>query len=492
MQIMKNIQHTINWPKLSVCILVCLSLSIASCEDFLEENPQDRVAQSNFYTTAQDAEAAVNSIYAYLGSYSTGSTAGIYHSTFWVTMGLASDEMVNNQLGTLWNDELSNFAYNAENAALLEIWQMHYKTIYLANIAIERIPAISMDQTQQSRLVNEAKFLRGLMYFNLVRMFGRVPLLVNEINPLNPEAAEVEAIYAQIIQDLTDAEALPTDGNIQEGRATQGAAKALLAKVYLTIEDYQKASAKALEVINSGTYSLWEDFADVYKLANRGGKEAIFSVGFGDGGGAISFWEVGQFNVRLLPAELTRARAIVNNTHGWQVATQDLYNSFSDEDERKAVTFMTELLDDNGNVINLSKIHIQKFWDSEADPTAGGSSADYPVIRYSDVLLIYAEAQAALNNFEEANRYLNMVRNRANLPDVDISDGAAFREAVLLERRREFVAEGHRWFDLVRTGELEEKVQQAKGITVDGIYNIFPIPQRERNVNPNLPQNTGY
>ncbi|WP_224997901.1 RagB/SusD family nutrient uptake outer membrane protein [Cesiribacter sp. SM1] len=489
---MKNIHYTINWSKLSVCFLICLSLSIASCEDFLEENPQDRVAQSNFYTTAQDAEAAVNSIYAYLGSYSTGSTAGIYHSTFWVTIGLASDELVNNQLGTLWNDELSNFAYNSENASLLEIWQMHYKTIYLANIAIERIPAISMDPTLQSRLVNEAKFLRGLMYFNLVRMFGSVPLLVNEVNPLNPEAAEVEAIYAQIIQDLTDAEALPADGNIQEGRATQGAARALLAKVYLTIEDYQNASAKALEVINSGTYSLWEDFADVYKLANRGGKEAIFSVGFGDGGGAISFWEVGQFNVRLLPAELTRARANVNNTHGWQVATQDLYNSFSDEDERKAVTFMTELLDDNGNVINLSKVHIQKFWDSEADPTAGGSSADFPVIRYSDVLLIYAEAQAALNNFEEANRYLNMVRNRANLPDVDINNGAAFREAVLQERRKEFVAEGHRWFDLVRMGELEEKVQQAKGITVDGIYNIFPIPQRERNVNPNLPQNTGY
>ncbi|AHM62230.1 RagB/SusD domain-containing protein [Flammeovirgaceae bacterium 311] len=489
---MKNMQHTINWPKISICILVCLSLSIASCEDFLEENPKDRVAQSNFYTTAQDAEAAVNSIYGFLGSYSTGNTAGIYHSTFWITIGLASDEMVNNQLGTLWNDELGTFAYNAENANLLEIWQMHYKTIYLANIAIDRIPAISLDQTLRDRLVNEAKFLRGLMYYNLVRMFGRVPLLVSEVSPLNPEAAEVDAIYAQIIQDLTDAEALPTDGNIQEGRATQGAAKALLAKVYLTREDYQNASAKALEVINSGTYELWDNFADAFRLVNRGGKEAIFSVGFGDGGGAISFWEVGQFNVRLLPAELTRYRANVNNTHGWQVATQDLYNSFSDEDERKAVTFMTELLDDGGNVVTLSKVHIQKFWDSPADPTAGGSNADFPVIRYSDVLLVYAEAQAALNNFDEANRYLNMVRNRANLDDVNITSRDAFMEAVLLERRKEFVAEGHRWFDLVRMGQLEEKVQQAKGINVNGIYNIFPIPQRERNVNPNLPQNTGY
>ncbi|EMR00656.1 RagB/SusD family nutrient uptake outer membrane protein [Cesiribacter andamanensis] len=480
------------WPSLTAFLLLGLGLGLSSCEDFLEEDPQDRIAQSNFYATAQDAESAVNAIYAYLGSYSAGNTAGIYHSTFWITVGLASDEMINNQLGTLWNDELGTFSHNAENANALEIWQMHYKVIYLANIAIDRIPLINMDPTLRDRLVNEAKFLRGLMYFNLVRMYGRVPLLVSENSPLFPEAASPEAIYGQIIQDLTAAEALPPDGSIQEGRATRGAAKALLAKVYLTQGNFPLASAKALEVINSGTYALWEDFADVFKLSSRGGKEAIFSVGFGDADGAIIFWEVGQFNVRLLPAELSRHRAAVSNTHGWQVATPDLYNSFSDEDERKAVTFMTELVADNGNVIPLSRIHIQKFWDSVADPTAGGSYNDFPVIRYADVLLIYAEAKAEEGDFTTANLYLNRVRNRAGLADVEITGIAAFREAILEERRKEFVAEGHRWFDLVRMNKLEEKVQQAKGLPVDPAYYLFPIPQRERNVNPNLPQNTGY
>src|SRR5690606_8964181 len=291
-------------------------LILASCEGFLEEDPKDRVAQNNFYLNAQDAEAAVNSVYAYLGSYSTGSTAGIYHSTFWVTVGLASDEMDNNQLGTFWNDELSTFSHNAENPNMREIWEMHYKTIFLANIAIDRIPLISMDETLRSRLVNEAKFLRGLLYFNLVRMYGQVPLLLSEESPLYPEASGTDDIYAQIIQDLKDAENLPEKGSIENGRATKGAAKSLLAKVYLTTGDYENASTKALEVINSGTYELWENFSEVFKLSSRNGKEAVFSVGFGDAAGAISFWEAGQFNVRLLPAELSRVRAAVSNTHG--------------------------------------------------------------------------------------------------------------------------------------------------------------------------------
>lgn len=473
-------------------LLIVPVLIFASCEGFLEEDPKDRVAQSNFYLNAQDAESAVNSIYAYLGSYSTGSTAGIYHSTFWITVGLASDEMDNNQLGTFWNDELGTFSHNAENPNMQEIWQMHYKTIYLANIAIERIPSITMDETSKSRLVNEAKFLRGLLYFNLVRMYGQIPLLLNEENPLYPEVSEPNEIYAQIIQDLIDAENLPEKGSIENGRATKGAVKSLLAKVYLTMEEHENAAAKALEVINSGTYELWEDFSEVFKLSSRNGKEAVFSIGFGDADGAISFWEAGQFNVRLLPAQLSRSRAAVSNTHGWQIPTIDLYNAFTANDQRRAVTFMTEIEADNGDVVTLDRPHIQKYWDSEADPTAGGSSNDFPVIRYAEVLLIYAEAQAALGDLISANQYLNRVRTRAGLGEANYTNKEELEAAILLERRKEFVAEGHRWFDLVRVGKLEEEVEKSKGISVSPIYNIFPIPQRERNVNPSLPQNTGY
>ncbi|WP_143962798.1 RagB/SusD family nutrient uptake outer membrane protein [Litoribacter populi] len=475
-----------------IAILGLLVICLFSCEGFLEENPNDRVAQSNFYVNAQDAEFAVNAVYAYLGSYSSGSTAGIYHSRLWFTQGLASDEMDNNQLGRFENDELAIIGYNAENSTVLQIWEIHYKTIFLANIAIERIALIDMDETLKSRFINESKFLRGLLYFNLVRMFGDVPLILSEDSPLYPESSPEEEVYAQIISDLTAAENLPEKGDIQLGRATQGAAKALLAKVYLTRGDYQNASAKAQEVVNSGTYELWDDFSEVFKLSSRGGRESVFSVGFGDGDGAISFWEVGQFNVRLLPLELTRHRAAVSNTHGWQLPTIDLFNSYSEDDARKDVTFMTDFVADNGNVIELERPHIHKYWDSEADPTAGGSYNDFQVIRFSEVLLILAEAEAQLGNFATANQNLNRVRTRAGLAEVNIVDSESFIEAILLERRKEFVAEGHRWFDLVRLNKLEEKVESAKGVVVNPIYYKFPIPQRERNTNPNLTQNPGY
>ena len=486
-----------NFLKFSKKIFIwsLLVAGVTSCsKDFLEEDPQSRVATSNYYSTDQDAISAVNSIYAYLGAYdaSRGNTAGVYHSTFWVTQGLASDEMNNNQLGTPQFDQLATFSYNADNAALLEIWQIHYKAIYLANIAIARIPGIDMDVTLKNRLVNEAKFLRGLLYFNLVRMFGNIPLVVTEDAPLNPPAASPEEVYGQIVKDLSDAQALPKDGDITEGRATSGAAKSILSKVYLRMGEFQKASDLAKEVIQSNQYSLWNDFSDTFKLASRGGKEAIFSVGFGDGNGSISFWEVGQFNVRLLPAELSAQVDGISNTQGWQVATPDLYNSFSENDERKDATFMTSITKTDGTVINLNKIYIDKYWDRQADPTAGGSVNDFPVIRYADLLLIYAEAQAELGNFSEADKYLNKVRNRADLPDIAPSNLNDFVDALLLDRRREFVAEGKRWFDLTRLGKLEEKVQEAKGITVQPQYSLFPIPQRERDVNPNLPQNPGY
>ncbi len=486
--------NTIQIHSSRVLLGILMLLISTSCSDFLEEDPENLVSTSNYYSTEQDAIAAVNSIYAYLGSYdaSRGNTAGVYHSTFWITQGLASDEMLNNQLGTPQYDQLATFSHNADNAAILEIWQIHYKTIYLANIAIDRIPGIDMDPTLQTRLINEAKFLRGLLYFNMVRMFGEIPLVVSEDAPLNPEAAAVPEIYDQIIVDLTDAESLPADGSIQEGRATSGAAKGVLAKVYLRLGEFQAASDKAKEVIDSGQYDLWDDFDEAFDISSRGGQEAVFSVGFGDGGGAISFWEVGQFNVRLLPAALSREIDDVSNTQGWQIAVPDLYNAYDDTDERQEATFMTSFTSSEGTLVNLDNIYIDKYWDREADPTAGGSFNDFPVLRYSDVLLVYAEAQARLGNFSEASDYLNMVRERAGLDDVSVSSIDEFIDVLLSERRKEFVAEGMRWFDLTRLGRLEQAVQEAKNINVDSQYYLFPIPQRERDVNPNLPQNQGY
>jgi hypothetical protein len=485
----------------TIAVLLLFFSILPSCKKFLEEDPKSLVTVANFYKTQEDAIAAVNAIYGYLNSTSTGSTAGVYHSTFWVIAGLTSDEMQNNQFGTPDLDQLATFTHSPQNNSLLETWQMHYKTITIANIAIERIPGISMDATLRARLVNEAKFLRGLMYFDLVRMFGDVPLLTKEVEDLKPARTAASAVYDLIISDLTDAEALPAsypDGN-GKGRATSGAAKAILAKVYLTKKEYDKAAAKALEVINSNQYQLWDDFADVFKLSSRNGKEAIFSVEFGDGGGAISFWEVGQFNVRLLPRELSEEG--VQNAQGWQIPTLHLYNSYEADDRRRAVTFVTEVHNANSTITQI-RPYIQKYWDRVAEPTANGSFNDFPVIRYADILLIYAEAANELGNSTAAHEYINKVRKRARfngttylnvLPDYVGLTKDEFRAAVLKERRMEFVAEGQRWFDLARTGTLQTLVPLAKpGVVPQDKHYLFPIPQRERDLNENLSQNTGY
>lgn len=470
----------------------------SSCSKFLEEDPKGVVGITNYYTTPEDAISAVNSIYAYLNSTSTGSTAGVYHSSFWVTMGLSSDELLNQQPFQPALDQLATFTYGPENTTLQEIWTMHYKAITLANIAIGRIPGIEMNDSLKTRLLGEAHFLRGLLYFNLVRMFGEIPMVLLETEPLTPPVSKPEDIYAQILRDLEAAEVLPESYPIGNGRgrATKGAALALEAKVYLTLKNWEMAAEKSHAVIISQDYELWDDFADVFKLSSRGGKEAIFSVGFGDAGGKIIFWEAGQFLVRLLPPELSEEG--VQNAQGWQVPTQQLYNSYDIDDRRRAVTFITEIHKQDGSTLTI-RPYIQKYWDRIAEPNGNASSNDFPVIRYSDVLLMYAEASNELNDPAEAHKYINMVRKRARfdgavyrnaVPDYVNLSKEDFRKAVLKERRLEFVAEGQRWFDLVRTNTLEQLVPLAKpGVTPAAKHYLFPIPQNERDVNNNLGQN---
>jgi hypothetical protein len=483
--------------------LALLLICTVSCKKFLQENPKNVVSNTNYYTTQADAISAVNSIYAYLNSTSTGSTAGVYHSSFWVTAGLSSDEMLNQQLASPDLDQLANFTYSSQNATLQEIWTMHYKAITIANIAIGRIPGISMDTALRSRLVGEARFLRGLLYFNLIRMYGHIPMVLLETEPLTPTVAPTAAVYTQILSDLAAAEnVLPYSyppGN-GRGRATKGAAMAIEAKVFLTLQQWQSAADKAMAVINSQQYALWDNFADVFKLSSRGGKEAIFSVGFGDANGAISFWEVGQFNVRLLPPDLSQEG--VQNAQGWQVPTLQLYNSYDPQDNRRAVTFITQIRRQDGSVYTI-RPYIQKYWDTVAEPTGNGSANDFPVIRYADVLLMYAEASNELGHAADAHTYINMVRKRARfngttypagaVPDYTGLNQADMRAALINERRLEFVAEGQRWFDLVRTNTLAQLVPLAKpGVTPAAKNVLFPIPQSEIDLNKNLTQNTGY
>jgi starch-binding outer membrane protein, SusD/RagB family len=475
-------------------LVTILAVLAPSCKDFLEENPKHLIATSNYYKTEQDALSAVNAIYGHLNSQSFDTFGGVYHSTFWVTMGLAADEMSNNQAAQPALDQLSTFTYGPDNAAIYDVWKQHYKAITLANIAIERLPPIIMDETLKARLLNEAKFLRALLYFDLVRMFGKIPLQLTEIVSLTPEIAEVADIYAQIISDLTEAENLPIEQTDGRGRATSGAAKALLAKVYLTLKNYPKAIEKTQAVIDMGIYSLWDDFRDIYKIQNRGLKEAVFSVGFGDAGGKITFWEVSQFHVRLLPPALTNA-GITSNTLGWQVPTTALATAYETGDERGPATVFNSFNETVGGTtynVTFDKHYFRKYWDVTVpgEFQAKESNQDYPLLRYADVLLMHAEGLNEAGQTPLAHDFLNMVRNRSGLDDLSGLSQEQFRDVLLRERRLEFAAEGHRWFDLVRMGKLESVVPMAKpGVTPQSRHYLFPIPLREIQLNTNLQQN---
>lgn len=490
-----------------ILFFALVAASILACKNLLDEDPKDQVFVDNFFQTENDAIAAVNSIYGILNSTSTAPTfGGVYHSSYWVAVGLASDEMENRLAGATELDQLATFTHRPVNSTMYDIWRNAYKGISNANFAIGGIPAVKMDETLKNRLLGEARFLRGMLYFDLVRLFGDIPLVLNLDAEITPRRAATVDVYAQIISDLQFAsqnlpDSYPADNGL--GRATNGAATGLLAKVYLTQGDWQKCIDQCNTIINSGKYGLYSDFAEAFRIPNENGKETLFGIGFGTAGNSISFWEVGQFNVRLLPRKLSGQIPGVN-AQGWQVATQNLYDSYDPQDRRREVTLLTTINNLDGTTTTVEP-HIQKYWDRISEPSAGNTDHDFPYLRYADVLLMKAEALNELNNGPNTDAYgaVNQVRKRARfngttelpvLPDLQGLSYQEFKDALLLERRHEFVAEGQRWFDLVRFKQLEALVPIAKpNVQPQAFHYLFPIPQGEIDLNPNLlPQNPGY
>ncbi len=492
----------------TTALLLSLALPVNwACQGLLEEDPKDQVFVENFFQTDNDAVAAVNSIYAILNSTSSAPTfGGAYHSSYWVTAGLASDEMENRLAGAVDLDQLETFTHRPVNANLYDFWALAYKGISNANFALDGIPKVPLAPSRRDQLLGEARFLRGMLYFDLVRWFGDVPLLLSLNEDLKPARTPAADVYRQVVEDLRFAQDHlpvsypPNDGL---GRATSGAAAGLLAKVYLQVGEWQSCIDQCDRVINSGRYGLYPDFAEAFRIPNENGLETLFGIGFGTANNSISFWEVGQFNVRLLPRQLSGAIPGVN-AQGWQVATQDLYDSFDPQDRRREVTLLTRIENQDGTVTTVEP-HIQKYWDRIHEPQAGNTDHDFPYLRYSDILLVKAEAINERNNGPDAEAYeaINQVRRRARfdgtqerpiLPDLSGLSYDAFKEALLLERRHEFTAEGQRWFDLVRFGKLATRVPVAKpGVQPEPYHRLFPIPQNEIDLNQNLlPQNEGY
>lgn len=479
--------------KIMLPVVMILMVAAISCTKELEQEPH-QIYYDNYYQTEDDAITAVNAVYDVLGAVNQ------YSSYLWLIQDISSDDC--NARPTL-NDpnlhEFNNYTIKTTNNYLGEIWKGSYLGISRANVVLEKVPGIDMDTAVQSRLLGEARFLRALFYFNLVRLFGDVPLVTVPVSPdLTPEEiypfrAPVQDVYARIIDDLNvAAEKLPAKypNTNDKGRATQGAAWGLLSKVYLTLQDWENARANAYKVIESNQYALHADYTDNFKEAKKNGIESVFEVQF--------YRKVTSENSQMVISGLPSIPGLFTAGVEIMLPTEDLLESFDTNDYRYEATFFDEYWTYTFDP------HIWKYWDQDAyKPSAtSASGANFMMMRYSEVLLIYAEAlnEASGGPTAEAYDAVNQVRARARngnpvaLPDLTGLNQDEFRKAVLNERRHEFVNEGQRWYDLVRTGTLIESVKRAKGDQANPTeFNyLFPIPQRERDINKNLTQNPGY
>ncbi|WP_293944146.1 MULTISPECIES: RagB/SusD family nutrient uptake outer membrane protein [unclassified Sphingobacterium] len=486
---MKKIYYSI--PLLSVL------LTGISCSK-LTEKPESALVSEQFYLNQGQAVAAVTGTYRKL--YETGQS--LYNSLFQIGVEMATDDYeAGPRARNAHVRAISNLTHDASNDRMEQLWKQSYDAINASNLNIVNIEAMTPNQIDvavQQRLINEAKFLRALHYFNLVRWFGPVPLVLGPIQGLSAQElyvakASEDEVYAQIINDLKAASSLPNYknyGDADKGRATSGAAKSLLAKVYLTRADWNNAKLLAKAVIDKEGYALFPDFSDVFDVDKKNGTEHIFSAQFKGNSG----YQGNSLASRSAPADIPG----INGDYADALHSEGgLYKSFAVNDKRLSVTFTTGMISPtDGKYYALAKPQFNKYYDQTVIGNQSQSSKNTPIIRYAEVLLILAEAENELNGpTQEARDAINTVRIRAGVEKVsDMENKDSFRELVFEERRKELVYEYQRWFDLVRRGASYyiTKLKAAGKTNAAARHVHFPTPQRELNLNPKLIQHPDW
>ncbi|MDA0946759.1 MAG: hypothetical protein RLZZ314_425 [Bacteroidota bacterium] len=498
--------------------LVTVSMLAACNKDFLDRNPYIGSSQSNFYQTAEDAEAAVIACYAPL---QVEISDGAHFR--WYFGDIVSDDSEKGGSGDTDEPDLLEFASfvgDPSSGIVLGEWKSAYKGITYCNIALENIPGIEMDELQKLAFLGEAQFIRAFWYFNLVTTFGGVPLVDRPLAPSEyaQPRASAEAIWALIEADLTEAAAnLPDKSSYgvgSMGRATRGAANALLAKAYLYQGKFAECRERCEDVVFSGEYSLATDYGSIFTEAGENGPGSIWEIQYAnDSGGnwGAQFWSEGTYtNV------FQRARGTFSG-YGFNLPTQDFVDEFETWEEQIGPDVITKVdprlgftvykLGDNvadwGELTadatgNDNPYYARKYFNPASelapfgDPNPNGGSNDR-VIRFADVLLMHAEACNRLGDDETAKASLKLVRDRVGVPWSAVASltGQDLLEAIWHERRVELGLEGHRFFDLVRQGRAQEVLGSA-GFTA-GKSELFPIPTAEITLsNGLLTQNPGY
>ena len=460
--------------KRTIYFLIVIALVTASCDNELIQNPNTSKVADSFYSNEAELEEAVNAVYASLqftGNFDTAIPA----------MGELPGEDAYDQ--TPANDggvygQLDDYNVIAQSGLIANIWKDAYVGIQRANIVLNRIENIEYDSEEiRKNRIGEMKFIRALYYFNLVRVFGDVPLVTKEIiNPqdsFGQERTPVNEVYTQITEDLAEAiDLLPIRNESNKMRVVKSAAQTLLGKVELTLQNYDQAKLHLEEVVSSGTHNL-VGVNEVFSTSNELNEEIIFAVQFSSG---INSNNEGSDAYRMFNPT-GRVVGNLTGTKGHGVLKSDFYSLYQNNDQRKDV-YVGAL--ESGVAYN-NKIAV---------PTTvvGDAESDWVVLRYADVLLMLAEIENELGNQTNAINYLNQIRNRVGLGDYNgLEDKSSVFTEVDLQRRLELVWEGHRWFDILR----QNRASEVLGIS-DNAKLLMPLPASQIAADPALQQNPGY
>ncbi|MGS2740362.1 RagB/SusD family nutrient uptake outer membrane protein [Sinomicrobium sp. M5D2P17] len=484
-------------------------LGLTGCSDFLDEEDPSNFTVDKYFTKPQHARSSVNAIYAKMRDPMNSGFGGAAWSMLEFATGLAGTDL-GQAVDSYFVKDLNN---TSDNSYSLTYWTSYYEGIANANLSIQKIPGITMDEKEKKQLLGEAYFLRAWYYFNLVRIFGHVPLITEPVaavqsDNLKPSQAGPEEVYALIVEDLKTAESAGLSWSDSSGRVSLGAVKSLLAKVYLTMAGYplQKGNAyyalaaqKAGEVIESGEFKLFDNYDALHDPAYKNIEEHILMI---------------QYQSQILPSNwqvfiipYNKNISAYSSETGGIYATQDFVKSYAPDDLRAGEDqfFFTKFThqDDRSKEVDLGGYFIYKHLDLEAQLSTGNSNLNWPLIRYADVLLMYAEASNEVNGpTTAAYDALNATRHRAGLSDLDNLPKDQFREAVWKERWYELCFENMTWFDMVRlrkvfnvsTKQFDnfEGHSFSYGPTLGERELLFPIPTSEILNNSNLVQNMGY
>lgn len=498
--------------------ILSAGLLLSSCAD-LDQTSISSIDKDNFYQSEADVKVALNGVYQVL---TDGSMNGPWNDELIFLNDLQSEYARRGTANSAAITEIGDFAITPTNAFVETAWLYRYKAINRANILIDKVNESALAEQVRNNYVRSAKFLRALYYFDLVRLFGDVPLVLHDGEGEGAPRSSKDEVYQQIVSDLTEAEGITADFPKLSSEASSPAASGLLSKVYITWaqtdteyskahqnELYQKAIDAANKVISSGKYQIINKFIDNWSLDKKEGPELIFTVEHKFG---INRNVTGHcvFSTGFVNNKLPVIAAINNN----------LYYEYDSNDQRRDASVTLRLFDPSkGEYFNFERLRFRKYIDTlymanESAPYISGQNTSSSVLRYAEVLLVKAEAENELNGpTATAYEALNAIRRRAywnpynnnqsqpaNGTPLELSglSKELFRQAVQQERYLEFVTEGNRWFDLKRwhilVKTIKEKVPaddlKYKNISTRNYY--LPLPQTQIELNPNLVQNWGY